>query len=202
MQKSVFLLAALLAGPAAAQDVQSVYTKIDFDKTCVWTANGGDEDVATGGWAKCEGLPGYPVYLAESDLRQFVSFGPVADPEAFSDGFGEFNHINHVVEWRLKDGKPYATILRWFVDTYDEAQDKEVEGQVLVISTVAQPDAPEAGRISCHVGYVDALANKNANALAREVADTMAEGFVCGDQRPEYFGKQGPAAGFPANFLL
>ena len=55
------------------------------------------------------------------------------------------------------------------------------EGQVLVVTKVA-PDA------TCHIAYVDALANKNANELARQAADETAMEFDCANE-PRIVGK-------------
>jgi len=41
---------------------------------------------------------------------------------------------------------------------------------------------------TCQIAYVDALANPDANELARKVADEKAAGFDC-ENEPEYVGK-------------
>lgn len=79
-----------------------------------------------------------------------------------------FNTINDTIEWRLgTDGQPFAAILRWFT-SFDDGR----EGQVLVVTRIA-PDGV------CHVAYVDARANPDANELARQAADTLTAGFDC-----------------------
>jgi hypothetical protein len=83
---------------------------------------------------------------------------------------------------------PIATILRWFIDAGDESS----PGQVLVVSKVG------TDRPGCVVAYVDALANADANALAREAADRMAPGVDCATHFPSYYGTRGPLAGEPA----
>ena len=45
-------------------------------------------------------------------------------------------------------------------------------------------------------GYVDALANANANALAREIADKHARDFICGKDKPVVLGKVTPGEDF------
>ena len=42
------------------------------------------------------------------------------------------------------------------------------------------------------MGYVDALANANANDLAREIADKHARAFECGKDKPVILGKVEP----------
>jgi hypothetical protein len=44
----------------------------------------------------------------------------------------------------------------------------------------------------CHVGYVDALANHDADALARKIADERARAFRCGTDKPVILGETGP----------
>lgn len=80
-----------------------------------------------------------------------------------------FNYINNVLEWRLDGARPFATILRYFISV-DDAGGEE---QVLVVSRIGKQD-------SCQVAHVNASRTRNANALAREAADTLALDFVCG----------------------
>ena len=54
--------------------------------------------------------------------------------------------------------------------------------QVLVVTRLG-----ETGTV-CHVAYVDALLNPNANALAREAADTIARIFTCSHDEPGWIG--------------
>jgi hypothetical protein len=44
----------------------------------------------------------------------------------------------------------------------------------------------------CHIGYVDALANANANELARKIADERAASFHCNADEPTIVGATGP----------
>jgi hypothetical protein len=44
----------------------------------------------------------------------------------------------------------------------------------------------------CHVGYVDALANRDADALARKIADERARTFRCATDKPVILGETGP----------
>jgi hypothetical protein len=74
------------------------------------------------------------------------------------------------IEWRFdrRGDKeiPYATIVR-----FHTSRDGR-KGDVLVVLKVGPAD-------TCHVAYIDALANSDAIALARHVADTQAKGFDC-----------------------
>ena len=176
-----------LAAPAMANE--SVYTDLNLDRCQTIAA---DE---MGASMKCRGYDDYPIYFSEGDLRQSVLYGPVRAEliEGAFASFAAFNHINTKVEWRLDaSGKPFAAILRWFIENVGDTgmPTKEAEGQVLVIARVAQPE----DGLSCVVGYVDALSNPKANELARQVADGEASDFACGFQEAMWIGKRGEKA--------
>jgi len=193
---AVFCLTLPVAQMALAND--SAYTDLDY-KACETLSVEEDFSITF----KCPGLPSYPVYASEGDLRFSTLFGPV--DKRYLDGafesFGHFNRTANKIEWRLgQNGKPIATILRWFIDNPDPdtgMTSETLKGQVLVVSTVAQPGAPE----SCVAGYIDALANVNSNSLARSIADGIAPGFDCGADEPVYHGLRGPKAGEPSRTL-
>ena len=190
--------------PADPAEKTSAYSKLDFENGCAWDKPASPEEEQMGGSALCDGLPGYSVHFAEDDLRQFVAYGPVDDPMMFPNGFSQWNSVHDTIEWRLGNGKPYATIHRWFLDNVDPqtgAAEPSMRGQVLAISTVGDPDAPAGRRVSCTVGYVDALANKDANVLARQIADEAARGFSCGTERPLFYGARGNRSGNPNDLV-
>lgn len=181
-----------LAGPALANE--SVYTDLDLDRCQTIAA---DE---MGAMMKCRGYKDYPIHFGEGDLRQSVLYGPVKDEliEGAFESFGAFNHINTKVEWRLDaSGKPFAAILRWFIENVGDTgmPTKEAEGQVLVVSRVAQRE----DGLSCVVGYVDALSNANANELARKIADGEAPDFACGVQEAMWEGRRGEKTSEPTH---
>jgi hypothetical protein len=160
--------------PVSANRVKSVYTTIDL-KACKKVKRHRD-----GGAWRCEGLSGLPVYFAEGDLRQFVSVGDDAERRrAATQTLGAFNSIfakgstRATIEWRFdRRGErklPYATIIR-----FHTSRDGQ-RGDVLVVSKVSATEA-------CHVAYIDALANKDAIALARQIADKDTKGFDCGNE--------------------
>jgi hypothetical protein len=47
----------------------------------------------------------------------------------------------------------------------------------------------------CHVAYVDAQANRDANALARKAADEFARDFQCAKDKVKVIGATGIAVG-------
>ena len=168
---TVLATACLAVAPAAANPLKSIYTTIEL-KSCRKASAHPDGN----SWL-CPGLEGYPVYIAEGDLRTFVSVG--REPQkrrAASQTLGAFNSLfrgksnRATLEWRFvkRDGKvlPYATIQRYFTKNDTGA------GEVLVVTKVTASE-------DCHVAYIDALANTDAIALARSVADQEARAFDC-----------------------
>lgn len=186
------LLAPVLAIAAAFPSfaAESVYTDLLLEKCKSLVEPDPDEPGGDFMSSLCPGLGEYQVLFKEGDLRQSIHYGHLKKSiidHAF-ESFGQFNNMNPKIEWRVgDDGKPYAAIQRFFVG------DAENQGQVLVISRVGQPGDEEG----CPVGYIDAIANKNPNGLAREVADTIAASFQCGKDTADYHGTRGPKAGDP-----
>lgn len=196
MKKYILALSTLVVFSifANAADITSTYTKIDFQKTCTVL-----KEIEEGGSITmlCAGLDEYDVHFAEGDLRHSVQFGHIdKNTRTIWQSFGQWNRIGDTVEWRIKQGKPIATVLRWFIENTDDqgSADPARVGQVLVISRVGQANDRQA----CVAGYVDALANSGANELARHVADTIAPNFTCGTDKPEYHGKRGALSGNPS----
>jgi hypothetical protein len=138
-----------------------------------------------------KGYQGAPIWFGAGDQRMYVSFGAKAkDEPAASETLGPFNDFYAgTIEWRLADGKPFATIMRWNYKTEADQKNSKASGRALVVTRLP-PGAV------CHVGYVDARANSDANELAREIADKHARGFVCGKDKPVISGKVGPGAAF------
>ncbi|MFT6657958.1 hypothetical protein [Maritalea sp.] len=161
---------ALLSTGALAQTNDSVYTKLDLDNEC--SIIQADDFGAT---LACPGYRGYPVMVAEGDLRMFVSYGlDSLNERAAEQTLSAFNTIGETLEWRLANRAtgwtPIATILRFF--TEDGMGDKQ---QYLIVTKVKLGE-------TCQVARINASKYKNANQIARDVADTMAEGFNCANE--------------------
>lgn len=170
---------ALTTGNGTAETIESTYTKIQL-QNCVQLETAAEEGTFGGSW-ECPGYKGQSVYVAEGDLRMFVSFGPsAADEPAAGQTLPNFNTVNDTLEWRLRDGQPFATILRWFPSYGDGGK----TGSVLIVTQL------KAGGETCQIARVDAQTNKNANVLARQAADTMAGQFDCSGP-PETIGNAG-----------
>ena len=162
---------------AYSEDNKSEYTSVDV-KACKFIDKAKPGD---GEWAKwkCSGYNGYDVNVVEADLRYYISFG--ANDQA-QRTLSPFNTIGKNLEWRLKKSgnqwEPIATILRHFTDSQGK------KGQVLVIAKFDKG-------VSCHMAYVDALANKEANKMAQYIADKFSSKFTCGHDEPLVMGKSG-----------
>ena len=182
MMPAMLVAVSLLGAGAQANPVKSLYTTVDL-KECKQVKRHRDGNA----W-ECAGLPGFPVYIAEGDLRQFVSVGTKPEQRrAARQTLGPFNTIfeagSHraTIEWRFeRKGErqiPYAAIIR-FHTTSDAGR-----GDVLVVFKVMEYD-------TCHIAYVDALANEEPAALARRIADREARSFDC-SRPPRAEGERG-----------
>lgn len=192
--------AVILAAPLAVTAAESVYTDTGIDACENLLKNPDQVDIDMGTISvKCAGYKGYAFYFDEYDVRQSTYFGYLnADIlRAAGETFAVFNHIGDKIEWRLDDrGVPRATILRYTMENPDpktSQPDKAFYGQVLVVSRVGQPD----DQTGCVTAYVDALANPDANAMARKLADEQAPTFACGKDKPVFHGKVGDRSSEP-----
>jgi hypothetical protein len=163
------------SGPAAAPeepaetvaDLRSQYTDLDLDDCTVAIAD--DLSVVHA----CPGYKGIPVTVGERDMRMFVSFGvrPLEE-KAAEETLPPANALGDRIEWRLGNESgawaPKATILRWFT----KPRSGTVHGEVLVVTQL------KLGA-TCQIAYIDALAQLDANELARQIADEKAGQFDC-----------------------
>jgi len=170
------LAMALTSAPACAETIGSAYTPLNLERCESITP---PEEAEHGGVFRCEGYGGMDVRVAEGDLRMFVSYGrDAALQTAAQQTLPQFNTTGETLEWRLEDGEPFATILRFHWDS------DGTKGSTLVVTGLGGTDA-------CHVAYVVATGNADANALARQVADGQARGFDCKRDRPRTYGPDG-----------
>ena len=188
-------MAALLGGisglisAANAQTFGSSYTST-APKDCRVTSAGNGVDDST--IRVCPGRAGLVVVISEDDLRETVSVGrnrAAANREpAAQSWFGSFNSTTHTVEWRAVDGKPFAIIQRWHIaDNSDPDKEGRPTAKPMLAVTRLPPGAV------CHVAYIDAQANPNANELARKAADELARNFKCGKDEVKVIGQSGRA---------
>lgn len=164
-----------LAAPALAKS-ESAYTKIATPAAKCKTVESNEEE----GWAvaKCPGYKGIDVWFSDGDNRMTVGYGKNGrNEEAFTSTFPFFNVTGDTIEWRLKDGKPVATILRWKIDGGEGLP----KGEMLVVTQLKTGN-------QCWVAVIAAHKNKNANELARQAADQLGGKVDCATAQPQVIG--------------
>lgn len=174
MEKFAALIVLGLSATATlAGEITSVYSDLDLKK-CKALELYADE--GEGGVWECEGIEGFDVLYLEGDLRGYVAFGPEARSQCSSaQTFGAFNSPGPKIEWRMENGKPIATILRWFTDNGSgEANAKQ---NWLAVSKLNGKDA-------CRTALIDTK-YPDANTLARAKADGKAHTFNCEKDVPD-----------------
>ena len=180
-------LCVLAAPEARAQAPTSQYTSLK-EKDCRTAEKSKPKEEMPFVAQACKGVGGFVVRIFDVDERQTLSFGKTLkaaakEPEA-SESFGAFNHVHNTLEWRMRGGKPFATIVRWFVadneNTGTDGRPKDVA--VLVVSRLSP---------ACRVAFIDIAANPDANELARQAADEKAAAFKCGKDEATVVGKPG-----------
>jgi len=184
--RAAYALAASLALVSAAEATtrlpRSLYTALDT-RACTKEKGEGGE-----GYVRCPGLGGVSVLYRFADSHSDIGFaikdaGIQAGPHTLQAKNTVFppGRRRPTIEWRVArpDGKPipYAAIVRYFT------AGPEGRGEVLVVSRVSV-----AG--SCHIAYIDALANADAIVLAREIADRRARTYDCANP-PAIEGQRG-----------
>ncbi len=166
-------LSALCLCPTAAlaDEISSAYTKFDLERSCE-VIEKGDEYVYAGTW-RCTGEAGLDIVIASGDDRDYVGFGAkAAQTCSFKKTFNRFNTALSPVEWRIRNGKPFAAIQRFRVVTDDEGGNMTW----LVVTALK-------GEEACPVSYV-AGSYPDANAVARTMADGEAPNFDCATDVP------------------
>lgn len=154
---------------------RSVYT----DTNLKWCKTVETFEEGGGSRLQCPGYGGISVTVIEGDLRMYVGYGRNARKQcAMHQTFGPFNNLGPKIEWRIDNGKPYATILRWVLDNGN--------GTTWSWLVVTNLD----GANSCHVAYVEGSL-PNANQRARAAADRLARGFNCATDTPQVITRSG-----------
>jgi len=157
--------------PAPSDDgFASAYTPLDLDDCDVL-----DRSIDEGNWVelRCAGYRGIPLFVSEGDLRFDVDAG-VAN-ENFQTVMA-FNTLGDRVEWRLREGEPFATIIR-----YRDVGTPGTTRTILAVDRIGRPGAP-----GCRVAQI-AGDTPGANRRARQIADAEAAAFDCA-QEPRYIG--------------
>lgn len=156
--------------PEPAARMGSRYTRFDLAACQVLR-----EEREEGSFAdyRCSGLPDVPLLVQEGDGRFDLDAG--IDDDGFQT-IGAFNDIGGTIEWRMRDGAPFAVIFRFL----DRAM-MDPGRTVLAVETVGRAGAP-----GCRVAQV-AGDTPGANARARAFADRLADASPCPSE-PIYLG--------------
>ena len=164
-----------LPGAAAAQLFNSSWTDLRMEECTVIST---DDFGST--WA-CPGLKGLPVMVHEAERRFRISYGLTSTTEkAAEQTLPPVNTPATEIEWRVSNAegsyRPFASIVKFQLKPEGDG----APGEVLVVTKIASG-------ATCHVAYVDALANPDAEKLARQAADEKAKDFDCAGE-PEIIG--------------
>lgn len=157
------------AAPAAAPGITSTYTDIDLAR-CQSLSSDPESDSAS--W-RCPGYNGIPVFISSGDLRYDVDAG--VDNQNF-ETLPPFNENPTRIEWRLRDGNPFAIIFRLRLATNEQT---EWSASALGVATVGT-----AGKPGCTIAWIDGNVPE-ANAVAQRIADQRAPGAPCAGGEPE-----------------
>jgi hypothetical protein len=178
MRKLAGLIVVLLVAPASAKELVSEYSEHYINHCTMLDSN------EFGQVAACPGLRGYPVMVIEGDMKLYVSYGfNAAFEKAATQTLPVVNNrIDYRMEWLLPaddfTAPPIAAILRWNTQVEQAAP----EGEVLVVTQLVLG-------ATCQIAWIDALANKNANELARQAAEELAGDFDCEGTMPKIYGE-------------
>ena len=158
-------LALLLAAPAPAT---SAYTDLDLNRCTVLSQI---EEGASTSW-RCPGYGGVPLVVLSGDDRWDLDAG--IDNERWESPM-EFSTPPRRVEWRLRNGRPFAIIFRLSLTNEDRGA-----RTVLIVETLGRPGAP-----GCQILTVEGSV-RHANAVARREADARAATFRCGEDGADH----------------
>lgn len=149
----------------------SQYTPLDL-AACTVT----DSESEEGQWAErtCHGYRGVSLFVDDGDGRFDIDAG--VRNERFQS-LGAFNDPPETIEWRMKDGAPFAIIYR-----LTDASPEDAGRTVLMVERIGTAQQP-----GCTVAQVEG-SRQDANVRAREFADRTAAGFDCAAAKPEAVG--------------
>ena len=154
---------------APSNGINSAYTDLRLGN-CQQTSQ--VEEGASASWS-CPGYQNVPLFVATGDDR--ISIGAGVDSGNF-ETLPPFSSEPDRIEWRLRNGAPFAIIYRLRLATNEGS---EWSASALGVSSVGAQ-----GRPGCVVAWVDGNV-PNANDVARRVADERASSFRCGSAEAE-----------------
>ena len=154
---ALILLAALAGAPTSA------YTTLNLDACeIVSVAHAGEGD-----WVnrRCPGRGGITLFVSEDDARFDVDAG-VDNGEW--ESASQLHELGPQLEWRIERGRPFALIYRYII-----AEAMPGGRSMLAVESIGR-----SGRPGCLIALINAT--PNANARARQIADSRARTFRCG----------------------
>ena len=141
----------------------STYSELDLE-ACEQTSLETEEGTSAS-WT-CNGFGDIPLFVDEGDGRFDLDAGV---HDSTFETIGAFNAINTTIEWRLKDGDPFAVIFR-----YNDVSMESKGRTVLAVEKIGRTDSP-----GCRVAQI-AGETPDANQVARDLADQSVAEFICG----------------------
>ncbi len=155
------LITVFVATTAASAQVTSQYTDLDDSKCKTLELN---EDEGGSYKGECRGVGGYKLHVIEGDLRQTVN---VIDPRSkefelrFWEHFYAFSAVGPKAEWRVRNKKPFALIIR--LNVSENPEKPETTTSYLIVSKITTSEV-------CITDII--RPSRTQNADARRLADT------------------------------
>lgn len=164
MKTLICIVCLLFAASTAQAQIKSVYTDLS-DSKCKTLESTDDEGGSYRG--ECPGTAGYKLELLEGDLRQSVN---IIEPSKrkrelrFWELFGGFSSVGPKAEWRVKNKKPIAVIIR--LNVSEDPENSAKTTSYLIVAKITETEA-------C---VTDTLKpTRSQNAEARRAADRSAD---------------------------
>ena len=170
-----------LSAPACSQPVQgandSVYVRV-FDNCTSRAVE--DEEVV---YSDCAGHGEWTVHILAGQHGIAAAYSPRGKEVQWSESpprAGVFQDFGDVMEWRLDaSGEAFATVYRSIFTGFEPGDG----GEYLTVSALRT--AGDLG--ACHVAYIEAAQQPDANQIARDAADYLAPDWQCGVDEPIVF---------------
>jgi hypothetical protein len=172
MKALMLIVLLFIAAPSTAAKrplIRSVYTSIDLHHCKTLK----EMDEGAYSLRRCPGYAGIPVFVEIDDERADVSAGSAGGEICVNSIGCTFTTEGETVEWRLRNGKPFAIIYRVYAELPDGTC-KIAKTWVLVIETIGSRKRP-----GCRIAEIPS-AKPNANLLAQAAAaQALAEKVKC-----------------------
>lgn len=161
IRNALAMITVLTAVAAAHAQVTSQYSDLD-DRKCRTLELNEDEGGSYKG--ECAGVGKYKLHLIEGDLRQTVNVIDPAKKESelkFWEHFFGFSAVGPRAEWRVRNRKPYALIIR--LNVSENPEKPETTTSYLIVSKITKAE-------TCITDII--RPSRTQNVKARKAADT------------------------------